>query len=56
MVKDELDILRRMFMKFDYYKFTVGTPLEQLVCLNNNAKFIQSVTEQENLFIEHARN
>ena len=30
MVKDELDILRRMFATFDYSKFTTGTPLEQV--------------------------
>lgn len=28
MVKDELDILRRMFGNFDYTKFSTGTPLE----------------------------
>ena len=29
MVKDELDILKRMFAQFDYSKFTTGTPLEE---------------------------
>ena len=28
MVKDELDIIRRMFAEFDYSKFSKGTPLE----------------------------
>lgn len=54
-VKDELDILRRMFHRFDYSKFTHGTPLEQLDCLNRAAEFIQSTKEQENLFMGHAK-
>lgn len=55
MVKDELDILRRMFYKFDYSKFTTGTPLEQLDTLNKGAEFIQSTKETENLFMGHTR-
>ena len=55
MVKDELDILRRMFVKFDYSKFTSGTSLEQLDCLNKGAEFIQSTKETENLFMGHSK-
>ncbi|MDO4181714.1 MAG: DUF3387 domain-containing protein, partial [Bacteroidales bacterium] len=55
MVKDELDIIRRMFGKFDYSKFTTGTPLEQLDCLNRGAEFIQATKEQENLFMGHTK-
>lgn len=55
MVKDELDILRRMFYKFDYRKFTTGTPLEQLDTLNKGTEFIQSTKETENLFMGHTR-
>ena len=55
MVKDELDILRRMFAKYDYSKFTTGTPLEQLNCLRNGAEFTQSTDKAENLFMGHAR-
>lgn len=54
MVKDELDILRRMFVKFDYALFTSGTPLEQLNCLNEGAEFVQMTKETENLFMGHA--
>lgn len=54
-VQDELDILRRMFHRFDYSKFTHGTPLEQLDSLNRAAEFIQSTKEQENLFMGHAK-
>ncbi|MBO7225417.1 MAG: type I restriction endonuclease subunit R, partial [Bacteroidales bacterium] len=55
MVKDELDILRRMFSNFDYTKFSNGTPLEQLDCLNKGAEFIQTTEERENLFMGHTK-
>lgn len=55
MVKDELDIIRRMFGKFDYTRFSTGTPLEQLDCLNKGAEFMQRTKEQENLFMGHAK-
>lgn len=55
MVKNELDILRRMFVKFDYTKFTTGTPLEQLDCLNRGAEFAQETQERENLFMGHTK-
>ena len=55
MVKDELDILRRMFAPFDRTPFTTGTPLEQLECLKNAAEFIQATESTENLFMGHAK-
>ena len=55
MVKDELDILRRMFAKFDYAKFSTGSPLEQLDCLNRGAEFVQTTKESENLFMGHTK-
>lgn len=55
MVKDELDILRRMFSKFDYSLFTSGTPLEQLNALNKGAEFVQKTKEQETLFMGHTK-
>ena len=55
MVKDELDILRRMFHAFDYTKFTTGTPLEQLECLRNAAEYVQKTDKLENLFMGHAK-
>ena len=48
MVKDELDILRRMFAKYDYKTFSTGSPLEQLDCLNKGAEFAQTTKETEN--------
>src|SRR5574344_247152 len=55
LVKDELDILRRMFSKFDYSLFTNGTPLEQLGALNKGAEFVQKTKEQETLFMGHTK-
>ncbi len=55
MVKDELDILRRMFAKFDYSKFINGSPLEQLDCLKHAAEFVQSTEKMQNLFMGHVR-
>ena len=54
-VKDELDILRRMFAPFDYSKFTTGTPLEQLDCLNKAAEFVQTTEKTQNLFMGHVK-
>lgn len=55
LVKDQLDILRRMFHRFDYSQFTKGTPLQQLNTLNKGAEFIQTTKEQENLFMGHTK-
>ena len=55
MVKDELDILRRLFAQFDYSKFTTGSPLEQLECLKLAAEFIQSTEKTQNLFMGHVK-
>ena len=55
MVKDELDIIRRLFGSFDYSVFSTGTPLEQLDCLNRGAEWMQRTKEQENLFMGHAK-
>ena len=55
MVKDELDIIRRMFAQFDYSLFSNGSPLEQLDCLNKGAEFMLQTKESENLFMGHAR-
>ena len=55
MVKDELDILRRMFASFDFSKFTTGTPLEQLECLKHAAEFVQATEKTQNQFMGHAK-
>ncbi len=53
--KDELDILRRMFHKFDRQAYFTGSPLEQLDCLNRAAEFVMSTKEQENSFMAHTK-
>ena len=55
MVKDELDILRRMFAQFNYSIFTTGTPLEQLDCLKRAAEFVQQTEKMQTLFMGHVR-
>ena len=55
MVKDELDILRRMFAEFDYSMFTIGTPLQQLDCLKRAAEFVQRTEKTQTLFMGHVR-
>lgn len=55
MVKDELDILRRMFHGFDRSPFTHGQPLEQLGCLKMGAEHIQATKELETRFMGHVR-
>ena len=54
-VKDELDILRRMFGNFDYGKFITGSELEQLETLNEGAELMQGTKEKETLFMGHTK-
>ena len=51
--KDELDLLRRMFTGFEYSRFFMGTPLEQLNALQLSAEFIQQTEETEKRFMKH---
>lgn len=55
MVKDELDILRRMFGNFDYGKFITGSELEQLETLNEGAELMQGTKDRETLFMGHTK-
>ena len=55
MVKDELDILRRMFGNFDYGKFITGSELEQLETLNEGAEIMQGTKDRETLFMGHTK-
>ena len=52
--KDELDLLRRMFTGFEYSRFFMGTPLEQLNALQMSAEYIQQTEETEKRFMKHA--
>lgn len=55
LVKDELDIIRRLFHPFDYSLFTKGTALQQLDCLNKGAEHIMGTQERETLFMGHTK-
>ncbi len=50
-VKDHLDLLERIFHKFDSYKYFNGTPVEQLNTLNMAAEFVQVTQELEKRFM-----
>ncbi|MDX9778114.1 MAG: DUF3387 domain-containing protein, partial [bacterium] len=50
-VKDQLDLLRRMFLKFNTEPYFHGTPLQQLECLNKGAEYVQITEEAEKHFM-----
>ena len=50
-LKDQLEILEKMFLKFDSTKYFNGSPLEQLNTLNLAVEYIQQTKELENRFI-----
>ncbi len=51
-VKDHLDLLARMFHKFDSSRYFGGTPLQQLNTLNQAAEFVQTTKELETRFMD----
>jgi Domain of unknown function (DUF3387). len=55
LVKDELDIIRKLFYPFDYSIFTSSTSLQQLDCLNKGAEHIMGTQEREALFMGHTK-
>lgn len=50
-VKNQLDLLAKIFHTFDDSKYFSGTPLEQLQTLNKGAEFVQLTKEIENRFM-----
>lgn len=50
-VRDQLDLLSKLFYKFDTTKYFNGTPTEQLNTLNNVSEFVQLTKELENRFM-----
>lgn len=50
-VKDQLDLLSRLFTKFDSSDYFKGKPLQQLNCLNRAAEFVQLTEEMEKRFM-----
>ena len=54
-VKDELDVIRRMFNRFDWSKYFSGSPLQQLDVLQKAAEYIQQTKEMETRFMRHIK-
>lgn len=54
-VKDQLDLLSKLFYKFDNSGYFNGTPLEQLQCLNKAVEFVQQTEEIERRFMGIAK-
>ncbi|MDE6392266.1 MAG: type I restriction endonuclease subunit R [Muribaculaceae bacterium] len=54
-VKDELDIIRRMFNRFDWSIYFTGTPLQQLDVLNKAAEYVQKTKAEETRFMRHVK-
>ncbi len=50
-VKDQLDLLKKIYHKFDDSKYFNGTPLEQLNTLNRAVEFIQQTKKLEGRFM-----
>ena len=50
-VKDHLDLLGKMFHKFDSSPYFTGNALKQLHCLNMSAEFVQVTEKQEKRFM-----
>ncbi|MDP3009951.1 MAG: type I restriction endonuclease subunit R [Methylococcales bacterium] len=50
-VKDQLDLLAKLFHKFDSLLYFTGSSLEQLNCLNRAAEYAQLTKETENRFM-----
>lgn len=50
-VRDQLDLLAKLFYKFDTSKYFSGSGLEQLECLNLASEFVQLTKELETRFM-----
>lgn len=50
-VRDHLDLLNKMFHSFDSTPYHIGSPLEQLHCLNHAAEFAQLTDKIEKRFM-----
>ncbi len=50
-VKDQLDLLAKIFYKFDSSLYFQGTSLQQLQCLNQAAEFAQQTEQTEKRFM-----
>lgn len=53
--KDHMDVLDRIFMKFDTSKYYNGTPVQKLECLNSASEYAQTTEELEKRFMHHTK-
>jgi type I restriction enzyme R subunit len=51
-VRNHLDLLAKLFHKFDGFNYFSGNTLEQLNCLNGAAEYVQCTKELESRFID----
>ena len=51
LVKDQLDLLSKLFHKFDTSEYFDGKPLQKLNCLNHAAEYVQLTEEIEKRFM-----
>lgn len=51
LVKDQLDLLSKLFTNFDATSFFKGTPSQQLNCLNRASEYVQLTAEIEKRFM-----
>jgi type I restriction enzyme R subunit len=51
LVKDQLDLLKKLFHSFDDSLYFSGTPLEKLNCLNHGAEYAQLTDDLEKRFM-----
>lgn len=54
-VKDQLDLLTRLFHGFDNRLYFEGTPLQQLQCLNLAVEFAQQTDDRQKRFMDNAK-
>ncbi len=50
-VRDQLDLLRQFFHKFDSSSYFKGLPVERLQCLNKASELVLKTEESEKLFV-----
>src|SRR5690606_31076169 len=50
-VRDQLDLLRQFFHKFDSSSYFKGLPVERLKCLNKASELVLKTEESEKLFV-----
>ena len=54
-VKDELDIIRRQFHKFDWHNYFTTDGIEQVNVLNSAVEYVLRTKESETKFMQHCK-